>query len=322
MPNPLKIAVAADDMQLFNDGPHLDRLREYGQVSVHPNLPKTVEEQIARSAGAQIVVGSSSALDWPAEVFNALPDLKLFTSATIGMDSVDLAAAAANGVTVCNVPGKTSPVVAEHALALMLAAARRLPAYTAALRGGAWPNVHGTYLAGKTLGIVGTGNSGAHLARLARGIGMDVIAWTFNPSEARAAELGVRFVELDDLLRTADVVSLHVRLTRDTRHLISKRQFAMMKPGSFLINVARGPIVDTDALVEALNTGHLAGAGVDVFDSEPIPKGHPLLACENAVLTPHRADKTPEGNAFLADGVVENVTAYLAGHPQNVVTAS
>jgi phosphoglycerate dehydrogenase-like enzyme len=220
MPDALKIAVPADDLHLFRGGPHLRRLQQYGQVSVYSNLPKTVEEQIARSAGAQIVVGSSSALDWSAEVFNALPDLKLFTSATIGMDSVDLAATEANGVTVCNVPGKTSPVVAEHALALMLAAARRLPAYTSALRDGAWPNIHGTYLAGKTLGVIGTGNSGAHLARLAKGIGMEVVAWTFNPSPERAAELGVRFVELDGLLRTADVVSLHVRLTGDTRHLI------------------------------------------------------------------------------------------------------
>lgn len=322
MPDALKIAVAADDMQLFREGPHLHRLQQYGQVSVYPNLPKAIDEQVARSAGAQIVVGSSSALDWPAEVFNALPDLKLFTSATIGMDSVDLAAAAANGVTVCNVPGKTSPVVAEHALALMLAAAKRLPAYTSAIRDSAWPNVYGTYLAGKTLGVVGTGNSGAHLARLARGIGMDVVAWTFNPSEERAAELGVRFVELDHLLRTADVVSLHVRLTSDTRHLLGKRQFAMMKPGSYLINVARGPIVDTDALVAALDSGHLAGAGLDVFDTEPLPSGHPLLACENVVLTPHRADNTPEGMGFLADGVLENIAAYLEGHPQNVVTAS
>ena len=157
------------------------------------------------------------------------------------------------------------------------------------------------------------------MARLGRAIGMDVVAWTFSPSPARAAELGVRYLPLDELLRTADVVSLHVRLTAESRGLLGPRELGLMKPGAILVNTARGPVVDTDALVAALHAGHLAGAALDVFDTEPLPPGHPLLACQQVVLTPHNADQTPEGMDLLNAGVVDNVIAFLEGRPQNVV---
>jgi D-3-phosphoglycerate dehydrogenase len=175
-------------------------------------------------------------------------------------------------------------------------------------------------LRGKTLGIIGTGNIGAAMGQLGRAIGMNVIAWTFNPSPERAAQLGVRFVEMDELLRTSDVVSLHVKLTDDTRQLIGKRELALMKPGALLVNTARGAMVDTAALIDALNVGHLAGAAIDVFDIEPLPADHPLLACEQVILTPHNADQTPEGVDLLNEGAVDNVIAFLEGRPQNVVT--
>ena len=157
------------------------------------------------------------------------------------------------------------------------------------------------------------------MARLGRAIGMDVIAWTFSPTPGRAAELGVRYVELDELLRTADAVSLHVRLTPESRGLLGARELGLMKPGAILINTARGPVVDTDALVSALHAGRLAGAALDVFDAEPLPPGHPLVACEQVILTPHNADQTPEGMDILNAGVVDNVIAFLEGRPQNVV---
>jgi D-3-phosphoglycerate dehydrogenase len=148
---------------------------------------------------------------------------------------------------------------------------------------------------------------------------MDVLAWTYNPSADRAAQLGVRYVTLDELLATADVVSLHVRLTPDSRGLLGRRELSLMKPGAILVNTARGPIVDTDALVAALRDGRLGGAALDVFDAEPLPPGHPLLACAQVVLTPHNADQTPEGMDLLNAGVVDNVIAFLEGRPQNVV---
>ena len=174
-------------------------------------------------------------------------------------------------------------------------------------------------LQGKTLGIIGTGNIGATMARLARAVGMNVIAWTFNPSPERAEKLGVRYVELDELLMTSDVVSLHVAVSDKTRGMIGKRELGLMKEGALLVNGARGAIVDTPALVEALNAGRLGGAAVDVFEQEPPPPDHPLFACEQVILTPHCADMTVEGVELLNVGVVENVIAFLEGHTQNNV---
>ena len=175
------------------------------------------------------------------------------------------------------------------------------------------------YLQGRTLGIVGTGHIGAEMARLGRAIGMNVIAWTYNPSEARAEALRVQFVSLDELLQTSDVVSLHVRLTEESHHLVGARELGLMKQGAFLINVARGGVIDTDALITALNSGHLGGAAIDVYDQEPLPANHPLLECEQVILTPHCADMTPEGVELLNEGAVDNIIAFLEGTPQNVV---
>jgi len=174
-------------------------------------------------------------------------------------------------------------------------------------------------LQGKVLGIVGTGHIGAEMARLGKSIGMEVIAWTFNPSEARGRELGVRFVELEELLQTADVVSLHVKLTEETHHLIGSKELGLMKDEALLLNGARGDVVDMEALVEALNGGGLGGAGLDVFPEEPLPEGHPILGCEQVVLTPHAADQTAEGVELLNEGAVDNIIAFLEGRPQNNV---
>jgi D-3-phosphoglycerate dehydrogenase len=176
------------------------------------------------------------------------------------------------------------------------------------------------YLRGKTLGLVGTGAIGGAMARLGRALGMDVVAWTFHPSPERAAALELRYLPLDELLRTADVVSLHVRLTAESRGLLGAREIGLMKPGAILVNTARGPVVDAPALVAALRAGHLAGAALDVHDTEPLPVDHPILACQQVVLTPHNADQTPEGMDLLNAGVVDNVIAFLDGRPQHVVT--
>jgi phosphoglycerate dehydrogenase-like enzyme len=264
-------------------------------------------------------MNTRGAVKWPAEALRALPRLRMATVCGIGTDAFDLAVARELGITICNIPGKTAPIVAEHAFGLMLAAAKRVHFQTAELKAGRWTSRDNVYLHGKVLGLVGAGHIGAVMARLARAIGMEVLAWTFHPSPARAAELGVRFVALDDLMRRADVVSLHVKLTDQSRGLIGARELALMQPGALLVNTARGAVVDTAALVEALRAGRLGGAALDVFDTEPLPPGHPLLACEQVVLTPHNADQTPEGMELLNAGVVDNVVAFLEDRPQNVV---
>ena len=158
------------------------------------------------------------------------------------------------------------------------------------------------------------------MIELCRALGMEVVAWTFNPSAERSRRLGVRFLELDELLRVSDVVTIHVKLTPESHHLIGARELSLMKPGNLLVNTARGAIVDSAALVESLNSGHLGGAGLDVYDTEPLPANDSLLDCEQVVLTPHSADQTPEGYDLLNQGVVDNVIAFLEGRPRNVVT--
>jgi len=317
--NRLKIVVPGDSPPQIQGSPHLERLKPYGDVVLYADRPETHEEQRHRAEDADILINSRGLVKWPDELLQQLPKLKLISLCSIGTDMIGLDAAKKRGITVCNQPGRTAPVVAEHGFGLMFGLAKRAAFLTAAMKSGGWPRMDNVYLQGKTLGIIGTGHIGAEMARLGRAIGMNVIAWTYHPSAARAAELGVQFVPLDALLQTADVVSLHVRLTEESWHLIGESELAAMKQGALLINVARGGVVDTDALISALNSGHLGGAAIDVYDQEPLPADHPLLICEQVILTPHCADMTPEGVELLNEGAVDNIIAFLEGSPQNVV---
>jgi D-3-phosphoglycerate dehydrogenase len=316
----LTIVVPGDDPVQIAGSPHLERLRTYGEVILYTDRPASLEEKIARAREADLLINTRGAVTWPGEALRALPKLRLIATCSIGTDMIDLATARELGIMVCNQPGRTAPVVAEHAFGLMFALAKRAAFQTAELKAGRWTRRENIFLQGKTLGIVGTGAIGAEMARLGRAVGMNVVAWTFHPSSERAEALGVRFVERDELLRTADVVSLHVKLTEDSRGLIGARELALMKPDALLINCARGGVVDTAALVEALHRGHLGGTAFDVYDQEPLPADHPLLSCEQVVLTPHNADQTPEGVDLLNEGAVDNVIAFLEGRPRNVVT--
>lgn len=317
--NRLKIVVPGDLPPQIQGSPHLERLKPYGDVALYTDRPETAEEKIHRAEDADILINSRGIVKWPAEILRQLPKLKLISLCSIGTDMIALDEAKQQGITVCNQPGRTAPVVAEHGFGLMFALAKRAAFLTASMKAGGWPRMDNVYLQGKTLGIVGTGHIGAEMARLGRAIGMDVIAWTYNPSEARAEALGVRFVSLDELLQTSDVVSLHVRLTEESHHLIGTRELGLMKQEALLINVARGGVIDTEALIDALNSGHLGGAAIDVYDEEPLPTNHPLLECEQVILTPHCADMTPEGVELLNEGAVDNIIAFLEGTPQNVV---
>lgn len=313
------IVAPGDDPEQIQNSHHLDRLKPYGEVTVHRDRPKTREEKLERVKDAVCLMNTRGAIKWPAEDLRALPKLKMATTCGIGTDSFDLKVARELGIVISNIPGRTAPVVAEHAFGLMMAAAKRAYFQTAEMKAGRWTRMDNVYLHGKTLGLVGAGNIGAAMARLAKAVGMEVVAWTFNPTPGRAAALGVRFVALDELLRTSDVVSIHVKLTEQSQGLIGRRELGLMKPDAILVNTARGAIVDSAALVSILNSGHLAGAALDVYEQEPLPADHPILSCEQVVLTPHNADQTPEGMDILNAGVVDNVIAFLEGKPQNVV---
>ena len=313
-----KIVVPGDLPVQIQGSPELEKLKPYGDITLYADRPESSEEKIKRAAGADVIMNTRGSVKWGESEFQHLPDLKLISLCSIGTDMIDLKAARAHGIDVCNLPGRTAPVVAEHIFGMMFALSKRTAFLTAQVKAGQWPRKNNLMLQGKTLGVIGTGNIGAEMARLARAVGMNVIAWTFNPSPERAEKLGVRYVELDELLKTADIVSLHVAVSDKTRGLIGKRELTLMKEGAMLINGARGAIVDTPALVEALNSEHLGGAAVDVYEQEPPPADHPLFACEQVILTPHCADMTVEGVELLNVGVVENVIAFLGGRTQNV----
>ncbi len=319
MPERVKIVVPGDEPVQIAGSPSLRRLAPYGEVTLYETRPASRADKIARAREADILINSRGVVTWREAELRALPGLRMITTCSIGTDMIDLAAARELGIVVCNQPGRTAPAVAEHMFALMFAAAKRAAFQTAEIKAGRWTRRLNVMLQGKTLGVVGTGATGAQMARLARAVGMEVIAWTFHPSPARAERLGVRFVELDELLASADVVSLHVGLSPDTRHLIGARELGLMKDDAILLNGARGEVVDMAALHGALMAGRFTGVGLDVFPQEPVPAGEPILTCEQVVLTPHAADSTPEAVELLNEGAVDNVIAFLEGRPRNTV---
>ena len=314
----VKILVPGDNPTQIGGSPHLERLAPYGDLELYADTPESGEEKIARAQGAKVIINTRGVVTWREEM-RQLPNLKMIATCSIGTDMIDLEIARDLGIVVSNQPGRTAPVVAEHMFGLMFALSKRAYFQTAELKAGRWTRMMNTMLQGKVLGVVGTGAIGVEMARLARAIGMEVIAWTFNPSPERAAEYGVRFVELDELLQQSDVVSLHVKLTEDSRHLIGARELGLMKEGALLLNGARGDVLDIDALRASLLVGHIGGAGLDVFPEEPLPADHPILECDQVVLTPHAADQTLEGVDLLNEGAVNNVIAFLEGRPQNNV---
>jgi D-3-phosphoglycerate dehydrogenase len=269
------------------------------------------EAELARRIGdAKVAVNIRAHARFTQAVFAACPALRLISIWGVGTDNIDLAAAARHGVTVCNTPGANAYAVAEHAIALMLAVARKIPRIDHEMRGGTWPREMLVQLYGKTLGVFGTGSIGSRVADLGRGLGMTVLTW----SARRDAQ-----AEKEDILRRADVVTLHVRLVPESRGFIGEREFGLMKPETILVNTGRGALVDRDALLGALRGGKIAGAGLDVFHDEPLKPDDPLLGLANTVLSPHNAGQTPE---VRRDGLllaIDNVEKFLAGRPANVV---
>ena len=273
--------------------------------------PLTAEEVASLLDG---VDGYIAGLDYiTAEALaNAPASLKVISRYGAGVDRVDLAAAKQKGIVVTNTPGTNSTAVCELAFGLMLSLARHIPQMDNAVKRGEWPRANGVELAGKTLGIVGMGAIGKKLATRAIAFGMDVIAYDPYFDTAFAAEHGIRQMELNDLIPQADVISLHVPLTEQTRHMIGTEQIARMKDGSFVINTARGGLVDEAAAAEAIKSGKLGGIGLDAFEVEP-PTESPLMGLDNVVLTPHAGAHTDEAVAGMGLMAVQNLIDVLQG---------
>jgi D-3-phosphoglycerate dehydrogenase len=309
----LKVHVPDDAPPVLRSSKAWADLAARAEVVYHDTLPESEERLIERIRDAEIVLNIRSSQKFTERVFAECPRLRMVSVWGTGTDHVDLAAAARRGVTVTNTPGVSAISIAEHTLALLFAVARRIPQIDRATRTGGWPRGRSVELHGKICGIVGLGAIGRQFARLAAGIGMRVIAWTMHPRE------GDPIVPLDELYRTSDVVSLHLRLSPETEGLVGAPQFALMKPEAILINTARGAIVNESALVDALKSGRIAGAGLDVFTTEPLPAAHPLTALDNVVLTPHCAGITPEALEAGLRMSVENILAFADGRAEHVV---
>ncbi|NJE02403.1 hydroxyacid dehydrogenase [Thermococcus sp. JdF3] len=249
------------------------------------------------------------------KVIEAAPKLRVIGRAGVGLDNIDLEAAKERGIKVVNSPGASSRSVAELAVALMFNVARKVAFADRKMREGTWAKKQamGIELEGKTLGVVGFGRIGYEVAKIARALGMNVLLYDPYPNEERAREVGGTFASLEDLLRESDVVTLHVPLIEATHHLINEERLRLMKSTAILINAARGAVVDTDALVKALQEGWIAGAGLDVFEEEPLPADHPLTKLDNVVLTPHIGASTVEAQMRAGVQVAEQIVEVLKG---------
>jgi D-3-phosphoglycerate dehydrogenase len=318
MPKP-KITIPDDAPPVMGPSAAYQNLLSRADVVYHDSLPADRAEALKRVGDAERIINIRSSLAFPEDLLKACPNLKIISIWGTGTDHIDLAAAERLGITVTNTPGVSRYAMAEHALTLMLTVARNIPEIDAATKKGGWPRGSITQLHGKTLGVIGLGAIGRQTARIARGIGMRVIAWTMHPSEKLAQELGVEMVELDALYRTSDVVSLHLRLSPETKGFLGAREFGLMKPTAIFINTARGAITDENALVEALEKKKIAAAGLDVFQTEPLPQNHPLTKLPNVIITPHSGGITTEALEAGLQLSIDNVFAFLEGKPQNVV---
>jgi len=290
-----------------------DGLAELGSLTVHE---RSAPEQVAeRCAGAQVILTNKSQL--PAEVIVALPELQYIGVMATGTNVVDLAAASERGIPVCNVPAYSTDSVAQMVFAHILNFTQQVAAHDAAVKNGDWvscPDFAFTLsplaeLRGQKLGVIGTGRIGSQVAEVGRAFGMEVLGYSRSkPDHA-----------IDDIFAQSDYLTLHCPLTDETRHLVNAERLATMKPSAFVVNTGRGPLVDEAALAHALNTGVIAGAGLDVLSSEPPTADNPLLAAKNCSITPHNAWATFAARERLVNTSIENVRAFLARSPVNVV---
>jgi glycerate dehydrogenase len=296
-------------------------LEALGTCVIHPRTP--VAETVARCAGAQVVITNKAPLT--GEMLAALPGLKYIGVTATGYNIVDIAAARERGIVVTNVPGYSTPAVAQLVFALLLELTNHVGHHAQSVAEGRWaacpdfcywdqPVIE---LAGRTLGVVGYGDIGAAVARIGLAFGMRVLAsrreWKSPPPD------GIEAASTDEIFASSDVISLHCPLTDATRHLVGERTLGLMKPGAFLINTGRGPLIDEQALADALNSGRIAGAGLDVLSVEPPTAGNPLIGARNCLITPHIGWASREARVRLIDQTAANLQAFLAGQPINVV---
>jgi phosphoglycerate dehydrogenase-like enzyme len=315
---PVQVAVLDDYQEVARYFGPWDTLGDEVEVTVfHDHISN---DGVLRDllADFEVVVAMRERTPFTAKRLADLPNLKLLITTGMGNAAIDMDVARELGVTVCGTGSKPTPT-AELTFGLMLALMRNIPAEDRRIREGGWQHTIGPELADRTLGIVGLGRLGTRVATVARAFEMEVIAWSENLTQETAEAAGARAVAKDELFVEADIVTIHTRLSDRTRGLVGAREIELMKPTAYLINTARGPIVDENALLEALHRGAIAGAALDVYDKEPLPPDHPLREAPRSLLTPHLGYVSYGTYEVFYRDAVEDVAAFLRGEPVRVL---
>jgi D-3-phosphoglycerate dehydrogenase / 2-oxoglutarate reductase len=321
--NVIRVVVPDDDPPVFADSAALARLGRLRniQVSTYPVRPSNPYELIERITGAHSIIVTRTATRLTNVILESVAtDLKHIALWGTAVDHVALESARRLGMVVTNTPNAATVAVAEHSLALLMSLARKIPQLDLRVREGEWPGGQLTQLAGKTLGIVGTGVVGIRLARIAEGIGMRILMSSLNESFNKSETSNWTEVSFPELLANSDAVSVHARLTPQTRGMFGASEFSKMKPTALFVNTARGQLVNSRALAEALANETIAGAALDVFNSEPLERNSPLAHLPNVILTPHIASNTSESLNVSLNMVVDNVIDFLQGRVRHKVS--
>jgi phosphoglycerate dehydrogenase-like enzyme len=314
----MRIAILDDYQNVALSYADWDALRPDCNVVAFNDHVDDPDALVARLTDFDIIMAMRERTLFPRAVLERLPCLKLLVTSGKANASIDVAAAQAGGIVVCGTES-LGPPTSELTWGLILSLVRRIPQEESALRAGRWQTTIGLGLHGKTLGIVGLGRIGAQVAKVGRAFDMETIAWSPRLTPDAATAKGCRYEPLPRLLATADVVTLHARLDRTSRGMIGEAELRTMKPSAFLVNTARGGLVDDSAVVQALHAATLAGYGADVFEMEPLLKDHPLCAAPNTVLTPHLGYVTAETYRIFYGQALEDIQAYLRGAPIRVI---
>jgi len=316
-----RVAVLDDYQGVALEMADWSSLGESVEVTVFRDHVSDPDALVRRLEHFDIITAMRERTPFPRAVLERLPKLRLLVTSGPVNAAIDIDAARELGIVVSGTVGRNGiPGTVELTWALILASARSLVREDALVRAGGWQRGVGTVLSGRTLGIVGLGNLGSRMIPVARAFGMEVTAWSRNLSKERAAELNVTALDHDPFFRTADVVTVHLKYSARSIGYIGRNELSLMKPTAFLVNTSRGPLVDEDALIEALENGSIAGAGLDVFNVEPLPAKHRLRSLPNVVLSPHMGYVTQQTYRDYFGGYVEGIASYLQGSPIRVLT--
>ncbi len=313
----MKVTILDDYQHAFEGSPAIERLRQKAEVQILNEKFASEKALIRALGGSQAIIPIRERTHFPAHLLKALPDLEIIAQTGNHAYHIDIEAATHAGILVTMAPGGSG--VTELTIGLMIAVMRRIPQSDRSMRQGEWPLVLGRVLKGKTLGILGLGKVGSEVARIAQAFSMKVIAWGPTLTKERAEKAQVTYMALEEALKNADVVSVHLKLSDQSKGLLNEARLRLMKKSAYLVNTARGAIVDEKALVELLKENSIAGAALDVFVEEPLPSNHPLLQLDNVVLTPHLGWPTDGGFRGFAENAVQNILDYMEGKLTRVV---